>query len=1022
MNFHNEPCDPSTPKRRRLGITKTKPQNVFKAANSSFINTTPIQMRLSSNLANRCDSPPLPCNQIEYLSESTSSSSVTNDIPCSPGVFETCFFKDIANWDSFKVSKNKENILKDYADEFNDEFQTRPEQNITTDCSISTSKCEKLFRDEIEQSFNNLNQSIINININKDKSSLFETNDSFLLDIRESGIITNQENSKNDEINKFTNNQVILNMNQNNFYGLPMIVKGLFKTYRKIEKFYDWQEECLNLDTIKERRNLIYALPTSGGKTLVAEVLMLREILNRKKNALFILPFVAIVQEKIWSLAPFALQLDFLVEEYAGGKGHIPPKKRRKKNSIYIATIEKGLALIRSLIELDRLDELGLIVVDELHLIGEPGRGSTLEMLLTTVIFANKGIQIVGMSATIGNLPDLATFLKADVYEKQFRPVELVEYVKLGNVLHRIVWGPGGMEIVPDRELSFDYSRAGAALDPDALGGLVAETAPRAACLVFCPTKRNCENVAALLCKLRRREMTNHRVEERVALQTALRNEGAGLDLVKFVRFGVAFHHAGLAGEERSLLEHAFRAGVISVLCCTSTLAAGVNLPARRVIIRAPLVGREFITLGAYRQMAGRAGRAGACEAGESVVVCAAASWARLRAVLAGGLGAARSALGAGGAAGALLLSGAALRLAGARRGLRALLRAALLPVAPPEPASRSRRRSCKEKCGPRAAIVPRSISYETLPGSNRVVCRLRSLDVDRVCDDAVRALLESGALEVVGGGGWDSIDDDTELAVSKLGRAAIKGCMELSVAKRLLEDLEIASRSLVLMGSLHLLYLVTPHDSGIKPDYRHYYSLYCELDEEGVQTAKILGITEMNAIRMMTGKPITNVPESVLCRFYIALMLRDLWRQMPFPAVAEKYGVSRGALQAQLAAAAAFAGGATRLCEELPARWGFRALLEPLALRLQHCAAPGLERLLALPAVRKARALQLLRAGYKCVEDVARASAGELTAAIGHLSRTAADHLVSSARMMLIEKVENLRAEAEDVMEGLKI
>nr|XP_026491039.1 helicase POLQ-like [Vanessa tameamea] len=959
MNFHNEPCDPSTPKRRRLGITKTKPQNVFKAANSSFINSTPIQMRLSSNLANRCDSPPLPCNQIEYLSESTSTSSVTNDIPCSPGVVETSFFKEVENWDSFKVSKNKENILKDYADEFNDEFQTRPEQNITTDCSISTSKCEKLFRDEIEQSFNNLNQSIINININKDKSSLFETNDSFLLDIRESGIITNQENSKNDEINKFTNNQVILNMNQNNFYGLPMIVKGLFKTYRKIEKFYDWQEECLNLDTIKERRNLIYALPTSGGKTLVAEVLMLREILNRKKNALFILPFVAIVQEKIWSLAPFALQLDFLVEEYAGGKGHIPPKKRRKKNSIYIATIEKGLALIRSLIELDRLDELGLIVVDELHLIGEPGRGSTLEMLLTTVIFANKGIQIVGMSATIGNLPDLATFLKADVYEKQFRPVELVEYVKLGNVLHRIVWGPGGMEIVPDRELSFDYSRAGAALDPDALGGLVAETAPRAACLVFCPTKRNCENVAALLCKLRRREMTNHRVEERVALQTALRNEGAGLDLVKFVRFGVAFHHAGLAGEERSLLEHAFRAGVISVLCCTSTLAAGVNLPARRVIIRAPLVGREFITLGAYRQMAGRAGRAGACEAGESVVVCAAASWARLRAVL---------------------------------------------------------------KCGPRAAIVPRSISYETLPGSIRVVCRLRSLDVDRVCDDAVRALLESGALEVVGGGGWDSIDDDTELTVSKLGRAAIKGCMELSVAKRLLEDLEIASRSLVLMGSLHLLYLVTPHDSGIKPDYRHYYSLYCELDEEGVQTAKILGITEMNAIRMMTGKPITNVPESVLCRFYIALMLRDLWRQMPFPAVAEKYGVSRGALQAQLAAAAAFAGGATRLCEELPARWGFRALLEPLALRLQHCAAPGLERLLALPAVRKARALQLLRAGYKCVEDVARASADELTAAIGHLSRTAADHLVSSARMMLIEKVENLRAEAEDVMEGLKI
>ncbi|XP_050362485.1 helicase POLQ-like isoform X2 [Nymphalis io] len=850
MNYHSESCDPSTPKRRRLGVRYTRPtQNGVKSPNASIINSTPIQMRLSSNLPNKCDSPPLPCNQIEYLCESTSNSSVASEIPCSPGVFETCFFKDVENWDSFIASKNKENILMDCGDEFNNEFQTRPEEEIkTADCSILTSRCEKLFRDEIEQSFDNLNQSIININCNNDdKSSLFETKDSFLLDIRESGIIANQENTKSDEISKCSKNQVTINMNQNNFYGLPMIVKGLFKTYRNIEKFYDWQEECLNLDAIKERRNLIYALPTSGGKTLVAEILMLREILNRKQNALFILPFVAIVQEKILSLAPFALQLDFLVEEYAGGKGHIPPKKRRKKNSIYIATIEKGLALVRSLIELDRLQEIGLIVVDELHLIGESGRGSTLEMLLTTVIFANKGIQIVGMSATIGNLPDLATFLKADVYEKQFRPVELVEYVKLGNVLHRIVWGAGGMEIVPDRELSFDYSRAGAALDPDALGGLVGETAPRAACLLFCPTKRNCENVAALLCKLQRSEMTNHRVEERVALQKALRNEGAAVDLIRFVRFGVAFHHAGLAGEERSLLEHAFRSGVISVLCCTSTLAAGVNLPAKRVIIRAPLIGREFITLGAYKQMVGRAGRAGACEAGESVVVCAAREWARLRGVLAGGLAPARSAL--RGAEGALLLSGVALRLAAAPRRLRALLRAALLAVAPPQP----------------------------------------ELDVDRVCADSIRSLLDSGALEIVDGRNSDLIDDDTELAVTKLGKAAIKGCMELSVAKRMLEDLEIASRSLVLMGSLHLLYLVTPHDSNIKPDYRHYYSLYSELDEEGVQTAKILGITEMNAIRMMTGKPITNVPESVLCRFYIALMLRDLWRQMPFPAVAEK-------------------------------------------------------------------------------------------------------------------------------------
>lgn len=74
-----------------------------------------------------------------------------------------------------------------------------------------------------------------------------------------------------------------------------------------------------------------------------------------------------VIFQQIGALSPFAVQLDFLVEEYAAGKGLMPPKKRRRKNSIYIATIEKGLALIRSLIELDRLHEIGLIVVSNTY-------------------------------------------------------------------------------------------------------------------------------------------------------------------------------------------------------------------------------------------------------------------------------------------------------------------------------------------------------------------------------------------------------------------------------------------------------------------------------------------------------------------------------------------------------------------------------------------------------------------------------------------------------------------------------
>ncbi|XP_038213601.1 helicase POLQ-like isoform X2 [Zerene cesonia] len=908
MNCRNKILSgsPSTPKRRRLGIRRNVRLSQLSIENIKL--NTPKNGQINSRVKENCDSPPLPCNQVEYLCDSESNSSISSDIPCSPGILETCnIFHNISSWKSFHESKSPKNeaaCVSTIVDEiFTDSVQSKSDK---LNCVQELPKNEK-YQDEIEKTFNEINQSICH------NDSFFDEKDSFLLDIRESGII-NEKHATEKELPQLNVNKEITN----DFYGLPMITKGLFKSYRNIEKFYDWQEECLNLNAIKERRNLIYALPTSGGKTLVAEVLMLREVLVRKKNALFILPFVAIVQEKIWSLSPFAIQLNFLVEEYAAGKGHLPPKKRRKRNSIYVATIEKGLALIRSLIELDRLAEIGLIVVDELHLIGEPGRGGTLETLLSTVIFANKGIQIVAMSATIGNLPDLAQFLQAEVYQRDFRPVELTEYVKLGNMLHKIVWNEGSMELVPDRVLSFDYTEAGTKLDPDFVGGLVSEVVPGDSCLVFCPTKRNCQSVAALLCSMQRSEMQRHRAEERLALVSALRAEGACAELVRCARAGVAFHHAGLAADERALLENAFRAGAVSALCCTSTLAAGVNLPARRVIVRAPRVGRQLIGLPAYRQMVGRAGRKGHCAVGESIIICDQRDWPQLRAVLSGGLPPVRSQLSPH--IEGLLLSAVALDLATDVGTLKTMLGRTLLAVTE------------------------------------------QTVNIDEECKKNVLALIKSDALEVVGRktSSVNEVDDESKLAVSKLGTAAIKGCLDLPVARQLLADIEQASRGLVLLGSLHLLYLVSPHESVIRPDYRHYYSLYCNLDEEGAQTAKILGITEVNAIRMMTGKPITNVSEQVLNRFYLALMLRDLWKLMPVPAVADKYNMSRGAVQSVMTSASSLASSAARLCAALGAGlgvepcWQFGALLHELALRLRNCAVPELEQLMELPSVKK--------------------------------------------------------------------
>ena len=128
----------------------------------------------------------------------------------------------------------------------------------------------------------------------------------------------------------------------------------------------------------------------------------------------------------------FAYNLGFYLEEYAGNNGELPPRQRRTRNTVYFATIEKGNSLINSLIEYRRLSEIGLVIVDELHMLGDRSRGIVLESLLTKLMYVNDNIQIVGMSATIGNLSDISKFLKAEVYENQKRPVKLLEFIKVG--------------------------------------------------------------------------------------------------------------------------------------------------------------------------------------------------------------------------------------------------------------------------------------------------------------------------------------------------------------------------------------------------------------------------------------------------------------------------------------------------------------------------------------------------------------------------------------------------------------
>ena len=384
----------------------------------------------------------------------------------------------------------------------------------------------------------------------------------------------------------------------------------------------------------KEEMNAIYCVSASGGKTLVAELLALREIKLNKRDVLFVFPFISLAKESAKTLSLFAEKLGFEIEEFAGENGILPTVKRKpEKKYLYIATYEKAYLLFTHLHENKRLDELGLVMIDEVHMLGDGSRrGCTLEAFLLMCVLAKRkelfNARLLALSATLDNLEQLAKFLdNAHVMRRDHRPIKLEEFVQdTGGdgkiVIKRYVdktlvpaeIGEANVPKKPEEVLEED---------PDNLVGLfkhvLGEREPPKPALIFCATKENCENVIKLLCKhLPKEPYQSYKKQERSDLLSKLRNLNNGQKcdeaLERGVPYGFAYHNTNLTNEEREIVENGFRSGTLCVLACTSTLAAGVNLPAASVIIRAPSVSNQLITVSQYRQMIGRAGRTGLCK------------------------------------------------------------------------------------------------------------------------------------------------------------------------------------------------------------------------------------------------------------------------------------------------------------------------------------------------------------------------------------------------------------------------
>lgn len=160
-----------------------------------------------------------------------------------------------------------------------------------------------------------------------------------------------------------------------------------FYVHSGIREVYEWQAECVSNTRISVGQNLIYCAPTSGGKTLVAELVILMNVIALRKKVIFVLPFVSLVVEKERYFKSFCRYFNRRKSkrdklEAKGYHGDINWHKGGLKESIIICTIEKVNNIVNALIQRGQIHRLGAVVVDEIHTLGDSFNGFLLEILI----------------------------------------------------------------------------------------------------------------------------------------------------------------------------------------------------------------------------------------------------------------------------------------------------------------------------------------------------------------------------------------------------------------------------------------------------------------------------------------------------------------------------------------------------------------------------------------------------------------------------------------------------------------
>ncbi len=385
----------------------------------------------------------------------------------------------------------------------------------------------------------------------------------------------------------------------------------------------------------------IVSTPTASGKTLLALLKMVDNFEKNKSKTVYIVPLRALASEKFdefsRALAAFGMRVGISTGDFDSSSEEL------HAFDVVVVTSEKMDSLTRH--RAKWLDEVGLAVVDEVHLLNDYSRGATLEIVLTKLL--RRGCSLLALSATIPNARELAGWLAAKLVESDYRPVKLLLGVcngrniffadheeKLGKgkaldeLVSKCLAGNGGMRSVEG------LGKAGSQGSRGPLGPSGGSQGPPSSgqALVFVNTRKKAEAGAEALKKTVEKFLAPEEKDSLSGLaEKVLRALPAPTRqcrrLAECLKSGVAFHHAGIESRQRRVIEDGFKNDqVIKLIVCTTTLAMGIDYPASWVIVRdlKRFTGAysEFIPALEVAQMTGRAGRPRYDSVGCGVLVC----------------------------------------------------------------------------------------------------------------------------------------------------------------------------------------------------------------------------------------------------------------------------------------------------------------------------------------------------------------------------------------------------------------